>query len=99
MSPTSNGTQNNKRHITYLDNTPNTYSMTSHTMEGIRLIQYAQIIILPIDTAAILPADKIHIDKNTEENAVTQHTRTKMCQTDGTTLINAWVEELNGKKL
>ena len=26
-------------------------------------MQYAQIIILPFDTAAILPADKLHIDK------------------------------------
>ena len=32
-------------------------------MEGIRIIQNAQIIILLIDTVAILPADKIHIDK------------------------------------
>ena len=32
-------------------------------MEGIRVIQYAEIIILPFDTAAILPVDKIHIDK------------------------------------
>ena len=76
MSPTSHGTQNNKRHITYLDNTPNTYSMTSNTMEGIRVIQYAQIIILPFDTAAIgycLPIKTISI-KHGRKRSNTTHT-------------------------
>ena len=43
-------------------------------MEGIQVIQYAQIIILPFDTAAILPADKIILIKHGRKRSNTTHT-------------------------
>ena len=47
--------------------------------------------------AAILPADKSHTDKTRKKMKKHNTHARKMCQTDGTTLINAWVEQLNGK--